>query len=411
MKSVPIHSELQDSINNKSIVVADHARFDAMDIHRGFIMSLMALSHAQEYSRLERYSREDWYAPDLWPMTSFFDLFHQIFISMVVGGGFFMMMGIGIIYLWEARLKEGWPLEKICQYLIKRGLLLIFLQSTILQLFEIIAERKFFIYIGVLFALGACMIGVSLLLYAIYQCKDSKFLKPMHISYSAPLLLLVFITALSQLIIRSLIANNTQASLWQKLFILGGDIIIGGIEVSIDFTPIPWFAAVAFGLIIGQILQTQKEKSLRIFLILSTLFLSVWLVIRLVYITGITNGSGYNYSSLFCMSKYPPGFSYFLWSSGINLVGIALIYKSQKSIPYFMNLFLPFKIFGRCALFFFVLHWFVYYALSLLWPQKIESLESLLTVWFSGLIMLYLMCTVYDQFKHRKPKNSFWRMF
>ena len=407
-------------LTSDSLLSASDSRFDAMDFQRGFIMSLMALSHCQEYVAIKRYSNESWKESPYWLGTSLFELLNQIFISMMVSGGFFLMMGMGIIFLWEARLKQGWPLNKICRYLIIRGGLLIFLQLTILQVFEIVAERKIFFYVGVLFALGACMIVASIALYFIYKFKSKSFLSFMRIQYSIPILLIICILAISHVVARNLLLNNIQPSLWQNLLILGGKIQQAGIEISVDFTPLPWFSAVLFGLILGQIVHIHKKHKFFILGSLSTLFLSSWLLIRLAQINGIfsfgehkiflPNESPHIFS-LFCMSKYPPSLSYFLWSFGMNLACIVFFNEIQKNSPMVSSIIKPFKVFGRSALFFFVTHWFVFYGLSLLLPQKIESLVTLILIWVLGLMMLNVMCIAYYQFKIKKAKNSFWRMF
>jgi len=414
-----MHNKAAAITVSQSLSSASVTRLDAIDIQRGFIMTLMALSHCQEYIGIERYSNDGWDESSRWLGTSLFELLHQIFVSMMVTGGFFLMMGMGIIFLWEARLKQGWPIHIICRYLITRGSVLIFLQATILQLFEIIAERKLYFYVGVLFALGACMIAASLVLYVVYKYKQKHALRFMHIQYSIPILIIICILFVSHMVTRNLLINNSVASAWQVLLLLGGTLNVAGIEVNVNFTPLPWFAAVAFGLILGQIVHRYKKHTFRILAIFSILFLSSWALVRLAHINQIFSLGEYKIFlpnenpellSLFCMSKYPPSLSYFLWSFGVNLACIVLFNQVQKYAP-LGPVFEALKTFGRSALFFFVTHWFVFYGLSLIMPKNNEPVLTLFVVWVLGLIMLYVMCLAYNQFKIKKSKDSIWRMF
>lgn len=398
------HKAIALNSSDSLVALNSHSRLDAMDLQRGLMMSLMALSHCQEYSAFKRYSREYWHEPVNWLGTSLFDLFHQIFISMFVAGGFFMMMGIGIILLWKAKLKEGWSLEKTCRYLIQRGLVLILLQATVLQFFEIIAERKIYVYVGVLFALGVCMISAAIFLYVLNKIKSLNFI-------ATSLFLIIIILLFSHIVVRDIIFNNTHPSMWQIIFLLGGDINILGFEMSIDFTPLPWFIAVLFGLILGQIFYTHKQHAIRIFGILSIALLISCFLLRLANIGEyqlFLSSENPQIFSLFCMSKYPPSLCYFLWSLGANLTFLVLFYRMQKIIPQFC--LEPLRILGRSALFFFVTHWFVFYSLSLVWPKNTDSFMSLLAMWSFGMLLLCTMCMAYGRFKIKQAKNSFWRL-
>lgn len=116
--------------------VSTSKRLGAMDMQRGMIMMLMAFSHSREYVSGDRYSNLGFNQSPTWHGNIWPDFIQQFFISTVAAGGFFMMMGVGMVFLFYARLKEGWSQEKICLYFLKRGALLIFIQLTLLQWFE-----------------------------------------------------------------------------------------------------------------------------------------------------------------------------------------------------------------------------------------------------------------------------------
>lgn len=395
------------------------SRMSAMDIQRGFIMILMAFAHCREYVGTAYYHNLDWNASPDWQGTSLLDLLQQILVSTIAAGGFFMMMGIGIIFLYQSRLKEGWSIEKVCRYLIMRGSLLIFLQFTLLQCFEILAEHRVYFYMGVLFSLGTCMIFSSLLLYAIYKLKSLPALASLALQYYLPLFFVITIPVLIQLMINHLQQSDIQPSWLQILLLLGGH-YKNSIEMDINFTPIPWFPAVAMGLVLGQILHTYKNKAFKIIGIISAVFLFSWLFIRLGDITGWLHNGDYKlfaadspfvFANLFATSKYPPSITYFLWALGINMACIVALNHLLIAAPKLLKPIQPLKIFGQSALFFFILHWLVYFGWSLLLPERYSSVWCISLIWLAGLVMLYPICKLYYAFKMQKPKESIWRMF
>ena len=77
-------------------------RISSLDIQRGFIMLLMAFCHCREYGGIDDYSNMDWNTSSTWLGTSYLDLIQQAFMSMIAAGGFFMLMGVGIIFFYQS---------------------------------------------------------------------------------------------------------------------------------------------------------------------------------------------------------------------------------------------------------------------------------------------------------------------
>ncbi len=115
-------------------VIKTNIRVSAIDIVRGLIMALMALAHCQEYICASQNHPLDWDEPSRWLFNSYFEFFQHAFISMTASGGFFMMMGIGIVLLWHAREKEGWA------HLTSKRVLLTSTQAS-KELFKLVKQR------------------------------------------------------------------------------------------------------------------------------------------------------------------------------------------------------------------------------------------------------------------------------
>lgn len=401
---------------NEKVEAKSSTRVNAMDIQRGLIMLLMAFSHCREYVGVPHYSNLHWNIPTLWLGTSAFDLFQQIIISTIVAPGFFMMMGVGIVFLYRARLKEGWSLEKICQYFLFRGALLIFLQLTVLQLFEFIAEEKIYFYAGVLLSLGFCMILAALCFYFASKCKQA--FPNYTFEYSFPAALAIIIVLFMHHMVTPLAQNHAAPDLWQIVFLLGG-IYQNGVMIDINFTPLPWLPATLVGLIVGQLIYAKPKDGFKKIFYIASSFLALWFILQTGNLLGwfsigefkITQASDpFSLAAYFSMSKYPPSLTFLLWGLGINLLCLCGFRQLEK-MGFVLNWLNPLKVFGQCALFFFLIHWFIYFGISLILSEALHSATGIGVMWFLGLCLLYPLCKQYYAFKMKQAKDSIWRMF
>lgn len=383
-------------------------RINAVDLVRGLIMIMMAFCHTRDYIGSHGYENVYWDTSLQWQGTSGIHVLQQIF-TLIVPGGFFMLMGIGIVYFYHSRINSGWSLAKTLRFLLVRGFLLIVLQMTLLQAFEMMAERTIFIYMGVLFALGSCMLVASCVEYLSQRTQWYFFL---------PALLIAAITIPQQLYINHLQNQHIVANFWQILLLLGG-VMHHGIKIDIDFTPIPWIPGAMIGLLMGHLMLKYKQNSMNMIGKIAVAFLVTGLIFLAIdFTTGMKIGDYRSYDSLsqasmlslLCISKYPPSINYYLFSCGINLALIYLFSLGERS-QVFCNIFTPVKTIGQCALFFYLLHWFVYYGLSLITPTQHFSQIQIMCAWLFGILILYPLCKLYLTFKQTKPTESLWRLF
>jgi len=419
MQHIKAESASYQTTFEASTSVAKSWRASAMDIQRGIIITLMAFSHCREYVGTDYYKNGEFFNSPAWQGTTILDFMQHICVTMLASGGFFMMMGIGIVFLYQARLKAGWSLEKTCLYLIKRGCLLVFLQFTLLLGFEWVAENQIYLYIGVLFALGMNMIFSSLCIYCIYKIKSKLNINNSYIEYLLPFTLMMSVIVLVQYFMDQLRINHVDPSPLVFALITAGKSNIG-LDLDINFTPIPWFPAVAFGLMTGQILYTYRERSFKPLFIIAIALLAAFFLIRTANLYGLFTFGEYkmlaadtpvSFADYFAVTKYPPSVGYFLWAFGINLFCICMWQLAEKYTPFLVNILKPFKVFGQCALFFFIFHWFVYLGISRLIPSPVSEPFDLIKFWLIGLIALYFLCKKYYAFKSQKSPESIWRMF
>lgn len=392
-------------------------RLACLDIQRGLIMALMAFSHSHEYIG-EPYSNTDPGISPSWLGHSYLDIFQQIAASIYVAAGFYMLMGIGMVFLWQARSRQGWQPKQIAHYFFIRGLVMIALQMTFLQLFQFISTGAFFIYAGVLMSLGLCMIATAAIMWLMAILRQHQWIKTEASELGVYTALILGLLLLCNLWMHHIDIHNM--GFWALNILVGGEYVTRfHLAVNINFTALPWLPAVLFGIIIGHFTLKDLNKNLALLRNIALGMIALWLFLRYGLLAGwFTFGDfkvpliheSLNWMAYFGMSKYPPCIDYFLFVLGANLATIVLWAKIESHRSHWLNWLNPLQKFGQCALFFFVCHWFVYLAIASLLPAKLESSTGIIACWLLGLVILYPICRVFHDFKMRQDADSLWRM-
>lgn len=417
-KSISMRDRALPYVVDKVQEKSGSLRLGAIDIQRGIIMVLMAFVHSREYVSVEGYENLKRGVSPAWRGESWVDVFSQL-VEPLAAGGFFMTMGIGVYFLWQTRTRAGWDSQRISNYLFTRGTILVILQLTVLQFFEYLSSPQFYYYIGVLLSLGICMMGAACCMRFIEHMQQKQWAKDWDMSLIIPLIIIALIVTGTQIAMNHLDQQNPR--LWQMIVLTGGNYMTSSnIRVNINFTPLAWFSATAFGLIVGNILFTHRQNSMKILQKIVFVMLVSWVFLRTGLLSGWftfgdykmpASGDSLSLMSYFCFTKYPPSLDYFLWVLAVNLQGIIWWNKLEQKSAENVSLLRPLQLFGQCALFFFVCHWFVYYGLSLLIGIKLTSVNGIFGGWIAGLFILYPLCKLFHAFKHKQAADSFWRMF
>jgi hypothetical protein len=94
---------------------------------------------------------------------------------------------------------------------------------------------------------------------------------------------------------------------------------------------------------------------------------------------------------------------------GLCLIFIGLFSRLRSSLKRRGN---PLLVFGQSALFFYILHLYLFALIGLFFASRGGSgLAIMYPVWMLGLFILYPLCLRYGRFKKRKPADSIWRFF
>jgi hypothetical protein len=92
---------------------------------------------------------------------------------------------------------------------------------------------------------------------------------------------------------------------------------------------------------------------------------------------------------------------------GINLLLMGMWGWAGR---YLESRYHPLLVFGRVALFFYLLHLWVYGLLGLFFRAG-SGLAVMYGCWLLGLVILYPFCYGYHRFKGYKSPTSLWRFF
>lgn len=363
-------------------------RLFAPDALRGLIIVLMALDHANIFVAHKHSSGEYW--GGAFPVYYDTLAFLTRFVTHFCAPGFFFLMGVGMALFAFSRQQDGWTRGRIIRHFLVRGGVILAIKLLVVnQLWQLTPGGwGIRIYIGVLFALGACMILGSLLLWL-----KSSYL---------------FGVALILLVGTGLLAPDPSqwgpSMNWVKLVLLepGGLINSSGETLLWSNYPVlPWLGLVVFGMAIGGWLMVNPSQAYSRAWKLGLVFLATFMVIR--YLDGFGNiraRMSNDWTDFLNPVKYPPSITFTLLTSGVNLLLLWLFSRLRGWTKWAVQ---PLVVFGRAPLFFYMTHLLLYAGLGYLLTPNGSSLLVMYPVWLLGLLILYPLCVWYRNIKGWKP--------
>jgi uncharacterized membrane protein len=170
---------------------------------------------------------------------------------------------------------------------------------------------------------------------------------------------------------------------------------------------VPWLGITGFGIIFGRLMRKKRGKVFRYTLIVGAAFLILFVFVRWIGGYGNFHTWENGWISFLNVTKYPPSLSFILLTLGISFLLLYLFSKVEGVLP---RIGRPLLIFGRSALFFYIVHLYLYGVIGIAFPKG-TSYPFMYLLWFIGLLILYPMCLWYGTFKRKQPKESVWRFF
>jgi uncharacterized membrane protein len=380
MKDVGLPPAAQPAVNAKVATVPAAGRLVPLDALRGVIMILMAIDHASIFVRR-------WHPFETWdqPLPDYPNLAAMLtrLATHPCAPGFFFLMGAGMVLFAHSRRLLGWSERKIASHLALRGLLFIALEQLIVDVASAGQVNPF--DFSILAGLGAVMLfGILFLrLNGLIQAAFGV----------AILLLMQFLPGL-------LLGADMGIFSPIRLLILPGSVGI----VFVLYPPLPWLGISLLGMAFARLLQRYRDKAYQVAGAVGLACLALFPFVRLLGDFGnLRMPLGNTLVDFFNVVKYPPSLSFLLLSLGFDLMVLYLFFKAASKFTMWSR---PVVILGQAALYFFLVHWFMYAALGI----TPGGLPETYLAWMVGLILLYPVCKTFEAFKHTMPVTSVWRM-
>lgn len=359
-------------------------------------MFLMAIDHASAFIGRTHYF-EIW-GVELSPYDSA-GWFLTRFVSHFCAPGFFMLMGMSMIFLTENRLSKNWSLGEVRKYFWKRGgliiLLMIFVEFPGWGLGMISASPSVG---GANEVPGTLIMGIPTTV--LFGLAVSMLVGSWMLRWKEWQLIMVTVSCflLSGWYIEQLDIEGSFSILEQILLVPGKGYLM------VIYPLIPWLGVTTFGMLIARRMLAFKTPIYQRLLVLGLLFLGVFVGIRATGFGNFQIDNYHDWISFLTLIKYPPSVSFFLMTTGV--LCILLWCFSKIELTKYTE---PIHLFGQTAMFFYLAHLYVYAIIGFFFPNG-SGLPLLYLCWAIGLIPLYFLCRWYLKFKKGKAKDSIWKM-
>lgn len=320
-------------------MTAMKGRVGSIDALRGLVMIIMALDHVRDF--IHRGAMTGASPTNVAATTPF--LFMTRWITHFCAPVFMLTAGLGAYLYWQRNnpAQAGCPSDKssLTRFLFTRGLWLIFLELTVMQLaynFNLSTANPIFLI--VLYVLGACMIILAGLIWL-------------------PLPLLAAI-GIATIALHNLADGiQSQSPVWILLHQVGAFPFAGRIFIA-AYSLVPWFAVMALGFCLGPAFSMTVDRRQRFLLRTGIIMTIAFLVVRVINVYGDPSRWSWQSTATFTVlsfintSKYPPSLDFLLMTLGPALIVLSWLDRLTFSRSN------PLIVFGRVPMFYFVLHFF-----------------------------------------------------
>lgn len=371
-------------------------RLQAIDALRGLVILIMMLDHVRETFYLHHQVTDPMIIPD----TEGF-LFFSRTLAHLCAPVFVVLTGLSA-YLYQAKYNS---LTKTREFLLKRGLFLIFLELVVINFAWTGQFPPDVIYLQVIWAIGLSMVALSLL---IGFSKKWLWIISLFIIFGHNLLEKV-----------SFVDMPLLQNFW-FIFYERGWIELGGIRLRTSYPVLPWIGIITLGYCIGSRLFDSKQESRNrntALLGIGVISISLFFILRFINLYGDQAWSMMpslleTSMSFFNLTKYPPSLLFTLFNVGVGFILLALLDKVQNK-----KWVKPLIVFGSVPMFFYIVHLFVLkalYAISVaIWGTthgQYFGVNHVITLWLITIILsvlLYPLILKFSEFKHKNKQIPF----
>lgn len=309
-------------------------RIESIDILRGIVMVIMALDHVRDYFHYGSFFIDPTNLETTTP-----SLFFTRFITHYCAPVFIFLAGTSA-YLYGQKNGQ----KALSKFLFTRGIWLVLLELVLNNLIWWFDINFSMIALQVIWAIGLCMIFLSILIKLPY-----KFILGLG-------LIIIFGHNLLDNIVMQ--GRDIGSILWYVFHQMQFVPISPQRVVIIAYPILPWIGVICVGYALGKLYTSEFSKALRkkYLLTLGIIAMVLFFVIRGLNIYGDlvpwTSQRNFTYTilSFFNVTKYPPSLAFLLITLGPSLILLAGLEKLKNGVTNF------FLVFGRVPFMFYFLH-------------------------------------------------------
>ncbi|MEM7087466.1 MAG: heparan-alpha-glucosaminide N-acetyltransferase domain-containing protein [Bacteroidota bacterium] len=382
-------------------------RIESIDLLRGIVMVIMALDHVRDYFHAGAFVSN----PTNMETTTVI-LFFTRFITHYCAPVFIFLAGTSAFLYGIKKTKAA-----LFKFLMTRGLWLIVLELTVMSFLWWFDLSFSFFNFQVIWAIGLCMIFLSLLIYL-----------PKKVLLVFGLLLIFGHNLLDGITMEG---TGPLAILWY-IFHQSSFVQIGDTWFSFLYPVLPWIGVICLGYVFGTLYTKNFNIVLRKKWLSGLGFgaIGLFILLRLVNIYGDPapwleqKNMVFTILSFLNVTKYPPSLLFLLVTLGPSLVFLRYSENIKSKLTDFV------LVYGRVPLFYYVLHVLVIHVLAIVglivtggdWKLMLLTMEKFIDgslagygyslgivylVWIGIVLSLYPLCNWYMEYKANN-RDKWW---
>jgi uncharacterized membrane protein len=387
---------------------APTARIQSIDLLRGIVMIIMALDHTRDYFHADAFL----YDPLDLTQTNV-ALFFTRWITHFCAPVFVFLAGTSAFL---GGLRRGIP--GLSRFLLTRGLWIVFLEFSFVNLGWFFNLRFMFIGLQVIWAIGVSMVALSLLIRL-----------PGKLILAVGLLLVFGHNLLDNIHVAG---DSFTALIWSLLHDPNIFAFGDGRALFVAYPLIPWIGTMALGYCFGTLYTnsytTQHRRNILLYLGGGAILLFV--VLRWTNLYGdpspwtVQSTPLYTFLSFLNTTKYPPSLLYLLMTLGPAILFLAV--AEREPAPYARTVI----VYGRVPMFYYLMHIYILHAIAVIaavatgfpastmvldiWVSMSKELSgygfglgTVYLIWAGVVIGLYPLCRMYEAYK-RNNREKLW---
>ncbi|WP_151802844.1 DUF1624 domain-containing protein [Acinetobacter guillouiae] len=368
-------------------------RLQAIDALRGLVILIMMVDHVRETFYLHHQVPD----PMLIPGTET-SLFFSRILAHLCAPVFIVLTGLSA-YLYQAKNNS---LAMTREFLIKRGLFLIFLELVVINFAWTGKFPPDVIYLQVIWAIGLSMLALAALIGL-----------PKKLLWVISIVIIFGHNVLDQVSFENVpVIQNLWIILHERGWIEFGNLI----RIRTSYPVLPWIGVITLGYCIGSSVfassQQNQSRNTKL-LIFGFSSIALFLLLRVINVYGdhawtVMPTWTETFMSFMNLTKYPPSLFFILWNVGVGLVLLVCLQKIETK-PWVK----PLIVFGSVPMFFYIVHLYVLKALYLLVVAFFGKnhgdyfgVDSVSTLWWIAIILSIILYPLMVKFSDYKHKNK-----